>query len=117
MNTVLTGLTGKDAYVYLDDIIIFSNTIEEHLSKLNRVFDRLRQFNLKLKLSKCDFLKTKTTYLGYLITSDGVRPDPSKLEPIEKYPIPRSVDDVRSFLGFVGFYRQFIPNFATISRP
>jgi len=117
MNHVLTGLTGRDVYVYLDDIIIFSSTIDEHLAKLKRVFSRLRQFNLKLKLSKCDFLKTKIAYLGYQITANGVRPDPEKLRVLEKYPVPRSADDVRSFLGFVGFYRQFIPNFSTISRP
>ena len=90
MNNVLTGLTGKDAYVYLDDIIIFSNTVEEHIMKLERVFDRLRKFNLKLKLTKCSFLQSEIAYLGYRITSNGVKPDPEKIQSLKTYPVPKN---------------------------
>ncbi|MCG7878320.1 MAG: hypothetical protein JAY78_18545, partial [Candidatus Thiodiazotropha taylori] len=107
----------RDCLIYLDDIIIFSSTVDEHLERLEAVFSRLAQHNLKLKASKCEFLRSKVTYLGHVVSEDGIETDPEKTEAIKTWAVPKSVKDVRSFLGFTGYYRKFIKNYAKIARP
>ena len=102
---------------YLDDIIIFSSTFEEHLERLQAVFSRLEQHNLKLNGSKCEFFKNRVVYLGHVVSEEGIHTDPSKIESVKSWPIPKSVKDLRRFLGFTGYYRRFIKGFAAIARP
>ena len=117
MEDCLGDLNMNWCIVYLDDVIVFSKTPEEHLERLEAVFQKLSAAGLKLKPSKCTFFLTEITYLGHLITSDGVATDPRKIEAVIKRPRPKTVHDVRSFLGFVGYYRRFIKGFSALSRP
>ena len=117
MELVLAGLTYSICLCYLDDIIIFSNSIGEHCERLRAVLSRFRQHNLRLNLSKCSFAARSVHYLGHLISEHGISPLPSKVDAIKQIPVPKSVKDVRSFLGLSGYYRRFIKNYATISAP
>ena len=103
--------------VYLDDIVVFSKTFEDHVQKLSRVFEKLRAANLKLKPSKCVFFKRKLKYLGHIVSATGVSPDDDKISVLKRWPTPKDKDSLRSFLGFVGYYRRFCRNFAAIARP
>ena len=116
MSVVLQGL-GDFAIAYLDDILVFSPTLEDHLQHLDTIFDRLRKHDLKLKLKKCNFLESETNYLGFIIGKDGIKPDPKKVEAIRSLPIPTCVREVRSFIGMSSYYRRFIPNFSEIAEP
>ena len=116
IDKVLMGCSGF-AMGYLDDIIIFSKTEEEHLQHLEEIFVRLRKFGLKMKREKCSFFKKHIQYLGHLVSKDGFEPLPEKLESIRKMPAPRTAKEVKQFLGLIGYYRKFVPRFADISRP
>ena len=115
ISKVLKGLH-KFAVAYLDDIII-SKDEEEHLEHLRIIFQRLKEAGLKLKRSKCDFMKTQIQYLGHLISSNGIQLLPEKLRSIENMPAPRSPKEVKQFLGLAGYYCKFIPRFSDLSRP
>ena len=114
---VLRNLQYDICLVYLDDIIIFSQTFDDHLKHLNDVFSRLRSANIRLKPSKCSFACSEVEYLGHVVSRDGIRPDPSKINAVKEFPIPRCTKDVRSFLGLANYYRRFIKNFAVIALP
>ncbi|XP_063785579.1 uncharacterized protein LOC134933980 [Pseudophryne corroboree] len=103
--------------LYLDDIIIFSRTYPEHLQHLREVFQQLAKYGLKLKPSKCHLLKPEVQYLGHIVNAEGVSPDPDKIKAVLEWPVPRTVKDVRRFLGFVGYYRRFIQDFAKVATP
>ena len=92
---------------YLDDIIIFSKTEEEHLQHLEEIFVRLRKFGLKMKREKCSFFKKHIQYLGHLVSEKGFEPLPEKLESVRKMPAPRTAKEVKQFLGLIGYYRKF----------
>ena len=113
MNKVLDGL--DFAMTYLDDIIIFSSNELEYLKHLEEVFCRLRKADLKMKCSKCDFFKSEIHYLGHLISAEGIRPLPNKLDCIRNMPALKDVKEIKHFLGLTGYYRKFIPRFADIS--
>lgn len=117
MERCMGDLNLQDCLIYLDDIIIFSSDIDTHIQRLDFVFSRLAAYNLKLKPQKCEFFKTKTTYLGHVVSSEGIHADPAKTEAVMKWPIPKNVKDVRKFLGFVGYYRRFVKGFSSIARP
>ena len=117
MHDCLGELNMNWCIVYLDDIIIFSDTKEEHLKRLEAVFQKLCAAGLKLKPSKCFFFKEEIEYLGHVVSGKGVPTNPKKIESVSKWPTPRTVYDVRSFLGFVGYYRRFIKNFSRITKP
>lgn len=117
MNKVLMGMIGKGAFVYMDDIVIYSNTFEEHVAKINELFLRLRKAGLQLQPDKCNLFRKEINYLGHIISAEGVRPDPKKTDAVEKFPIPNSVKKIREFLGLTGYYRRFIDNYAKISKP
>ena len=116
MSTGLQGLS-HFATAYLDDILIYIETIDEHLFHLQTVFDRLRQHGLKLKLKKCSYLQSETNYLGFIINNKGISPDPKKAEAIKSLPAPTCVCEVRSFIGMCSYYRRFILNFSEIAEP
>ena len=116
MNFVLRDVLGKKALVYLDDIIIYSKTWEDHLRDLREVFALLKKANFKLKLKKCQFFRQEVNYLGHSITQDGIAPHPQKIQKIKDYPIPTTADEVRSFLGLAGYYRRFIPDFGKVAK-
>ena len=115
MNKVLKGL--NFAFAYLDDIIIFSNTAEEHLKHIQTVIDRLKAAQLKLKKSKCSFFKKELYYLGHLLTIGGVKPQIEMVKAIHEMKPPVNPKGVRGFLGLVGYYRKFINRFADAARP
>lgn len=117
MDNVLRGLQHEICVVYQDDILVFSTSLQEHVTSLRKIFDRLRESNFKLQLDKSEFMKRETPYLGHIITPDGVKPNPEKISAILKYPIPRTTKQIKSFLGLIGYYRRFIPNFARVTKP
>ncbi|MCG8623453.1 MAG: retroviral-like aspartic protease family protein, partial [Proteobacteria bacterium] len=112
---VLEGL--NFAFGYLDDILIFSSSIQEHLKHVRVLFERLRIANLKLTARKCSFLKRHVQYLGHLISGEGIEPVPEKLKDLKDMAPPKTQKEVRRFLGFTGYYRKFIPRFSDIARP
>lgn len=117
MNTALRGLIGKICFVYLDDIIVFGKTMEEHNKNLIILFNRLRDTNLKLQPDKCEYIKPELEYLGHVITPEGVKPNPEKCKAVKEFPIPKTPKQIKSFVAFAGYYRKFIKNFAAIAKP
>ena len=115
INNVIKGL--PFAFGYLDDVLIHSPDIETHLQHVRILFQRLREADLKLKDSKCNYFKTHVQYLGHLVSEKGIKPLPEKLESIKKMPAPTTPKEIKQFLGLVGYYRKFIPRFADIARP
>lgn len=104
-------------FTYLDDILICTETFEEHLDMLAKVSERLKKANLTINLEKSKFCVKQLKYLGYLIEPDGLKTDPQKVEPIINYPIPTSAKQVRRFVGMTSWYRRFIVNFSDLSAP
>lgn len=107
----------KECLIYLDDIIIYSKTLDEHFERLEAVFKRLQDAGLKLKGSKCEFFLSRVTYLGHVVSAEGVETDPEKIRVLKEWPIPKSLKDLRSFLGFTSYYRRFVPGYASIAKP
>ena len=103
--------------IYIDDVLIYSKTFQDHLRDLEEVFDRLIEANMQLKPSKCHFFRRQLIYLGHQVSAEGIQPDPKKVQAIKEMPAPTNVNEVRSFLGMCGFYRNYVPNFAKICCP
>ena len=103
MNIVLQGCE-EFAMAYLDDVLIFSKDPEEHLKHIETIFKRIRQHWLKLKLKKCTFFKEEADYLGFVISKDGIKPDSKKVEAIRDLPEPKSVREIRGFIGMCSYY-------------
>jgi len=117
MEECLKGLHLKICLIYLDDLIIFSKTYEEHLERLELVFQRLRECGLKLSPKKCKFFKHRVKYVGYIVSEQGIEADPEKISKIRDWPTPTSPEEIRKFLGFAGYYRKFVKDFSKIARP
>lgn len=117
MNKLFQGSDWDFVFIYLDYILIVSTSVEEHITHLKRVLQRLDEVGLRLKPSKCHFAKRQIDYLGYTLSPDGVRPNSKKVEAVQNFPQPRCSKLVKQFLGLVNFYRRHIPNLAAISRP
>ena len=117
MENCLGDLNLNWCLIYLDDLIVFSHTPKEHIQRLRAVFERLRNAGLKLKPKKCFFFSTEVDYLGHVVSKAGIATNPKKTDAVKEWPIPVTVTDVRKFLGFVGYYRRFIPRFSIIARP
>ena len=113
---VLQGCS-KFAIGYLDNIIIFSRTEKEHLEHLEKIFRKLREYGLKMKREKCNFFKKHLQYLGHLVLEEGFEPLPEKIKSIKNMPLPKTVKEVKQFLGLAGYYHKFVPRFADLSRP
>ncbi len=107
----------KEVLVFLDDLIIFSNTLEEHETRLMKVLTQLKEYGLKLSPEKCKFFQTSVRYLGHVVSKNGVETDPDKVHALKTWPIPRNLKELKSFLGFAGYYRRFIKSYAAIVRP
>jgi hypothetical protein len=101
--------------IYLDDILIFSKTVEEQLERLEFLFQRLRQHGLKLKLSKCNLFKKEIRYLGNVISQDGIRTDPDKTKATQNWKVPTNEKELRSYLELCSYYRKFLPGFSKIA--
>jgi hypothetical protein len=117
MHQVLRPYMGKFVVVYFDDILIYSSSQETHLKHLREVLDTLRKECLYVNRKKCSFLTTTVTFLGYVVSVDGVHADQSKVTTILEWPTPKSLHDVRSFHGLASFYRRFIQNFSMLIAP
>ena len=117
MERCMGDLNLKECLIFLDDILIFSEFFDEHISRLEAVFSRLSEHGLKLKASKCEFFKSSVKYLGHVVSENGVETDPDKLDALTSWPEPKNVKELRSFLGFTGYYRRFIKNYAKIAKP
>ena len=117
MEKVLVGLTWKSTIPYLDDCIIFSRTAEEHIERLREVFQRFKDANLKINPLKCEFFRQHLPFLGHIVSRDGIQADPAKTSAVRQYPVPKSVTEVKSFLGLCSYYRRYVRDFAAIARP
>lgn len=115
MDTMLGGL--DFACAYLDDIVIASKSTEEHRKHIHEVFERIQDFNLKVKESKCDFYMNEIRYLGHVIDKNGRRPDPRRAEAIKNMPAPKNVNELQSFLGLANYYQVFINNMHELRAP
>ena len=105
------------AMAYLDDIIVYSRSVEEKIERLRLMFEQLRAAGLKLKPKKCELFKERTGFLGHIVSSEGVHTDPAKVEAADEWMLCRTPRQIKSFLGLVGYYRRFIPDFAEIACP
>ena len=117
MERVLSSLQWQICLVYIDDIVVFSQTLDDHVSRLQQILRRLKTAGLKLKPKKCFLFQIKVAYLGHIVSEQGIQTDPSKTEKIKNWPIPQCVTDIKSFLGLCSYYRRFVQGFSTIARP
>jgi len=120
MEQILRGLTtGTDRFcqIYLDDIIVVSKSFNEHMEHLSRVFGRIRHAGMKFSPKKCHLFKDKVRYVGHIVSAAGIEADPDKVDKVRNWPIPKDVDETRTFLGFTGYYRRFVKDYAKIARP
>ncbi len=115
MNEILRPFLDDFVIVYLDDILIFSKTVEEHDQYLRQVLGKLQAHQLYAKANKCEFFRTEVDFLGHIVGVDGLKMEPSKIKAIQDWPPPTSVTEVRAFLGFVNFYRKYIKNYSSIT--
>lgn len=107
----------QSVLLYLDDVIVFSNSVQQHLERLEEVFSRLQQQGLKIKLSKCQFFQKRVKYLGHVVSPEGVATDPDKVAAVREWKTPTNLAELRSFLGFSSYYRRFIAGFAKMAAP
>ena len=117
MEMILSDVVWKQCLVYLDDVIAFGTSFESALESLRAVMVRLRTHNLKLKAKKCEFFRTEVEYLGHEVGQQGTKPSLSKIQGLHDWKVPEDVTDIKSFLGFTGFYRRYIKNFAELAKP
>jgi len=117
MNEVLQPFLRKFVLVFLDDILIYSKTLDEHVHHLRAVLEKLKFHQFYLKMSKCSFAQSQIDYLGHIISQDGVATDPSKTQAMQTWPLPTTVTELRGFLGLTGYYRRFVQNYGIIAKP
>jgi hypothetical protein len=117
MDNILRNLIGPECWIFIDDVLIFSDTVEEHARILSNVLERFEKANLQLQPSKCVLAKDQVSYLDYTLSDRGIESSPEKLRVVQEYPTPKNVKDVRAFLGLCSFYRRLVPKFADIARP
>ncbi|KAG1925816.1 interleukin-1 receptor accessory protein-like 1-A [Pimephales promelas] len=117
MERCMGDLHRKQVLVFIDDLIVFSKTLEEHESRLVQVLNRLKEYGLKLAPEKCRFFQTSVKYLGHVVSKDGVKTDPAKVEALKTWPRPTNLKELRAFLGFAGYYRRFVRDYSKIVKP
>lgn len=112
MELVFKGLPWHICMVYLDDILIYSRSFEDHLSALGEVFSRIGAVGLRLNAKKCHLAQDHVVFLGHVVSAEGLRPDPKNTEKVKSWPVPRSATELRAFLGLCSYYRRFVRSFA-----
>ncbi|GBG87173.1 hypothetical protein CBR_g44908 [Chara braunii] len=117
MTNEFRAMLDRFVLVYLDDILVYSRTLEDHLEHLRRVLETLRRAKYKANRDKCEFIRQELEYLGHFVTPEGISPLPNKIQAIQEWPEPKTVTNVRSFLGLAGYYQRFIKGYSTIAAP
>jgi hypothetical protein len=117
MNMVLQETLGKFAFIYVDDIVIYSKTAEDHLQHIDAILSKLDKHGLRVKFSKCQLFRHQIQYLGFLVSGSGLEVNPEKVRAVTDFPRPADVKGIQAFLGLVGYFRTFVTDFATKARP
>ena len=117
MSQVMRGLHWKRCLVYIDDILVFGNDFESVLHSLELVLNRVAEYGLQLKSSKCNLFRTSVPFLGHIVGRAGLECDPNKLSAVANWIPPSTIKGVREFLGFTGYYRRFVPDYSTVAQP
>lgn len=117
MNDIFRPFLDQFVQVFIDDILVYSDSVESHLQHLRAVFEKLREHKLYAKLSKCSFAMPRTEFLGHVISEEGISCDPAKVKAVVEWPEPKAVSSLRSFLGLANYYRRFVNKFASIADP
>jgi len=117
INSILRPYLEKFVILYLDDILIFSDSLENHINHVRTILKTLLDNNLYAKLKKCEFHQSKVEFLGHVLSGQGISTDPKKIKSMEEWHTPTCVKDVQRFIGLCNFYRRFVENFATIAKP
>lgn len=117
MQTTMSDLTFQIMLLYLDDILVFSQTFSKDLERLWIVFTSLQETGLKVKVEKCHFLQSTLTFLGHQVSAEGIATDPTKISAVKQMLVPATMKALRSFLGFCGYYRRYFPGFSKIAGP
>lgn len=117
MEKCMGDMNLTEVVVFLDDLIIFSKTLEEHETRLMKVLNRLKEYGLKLSPEKCRFFQSSVRYLGHVVSQHGVETDPEKTAALKTWPVPQNLKELKSFLGFCGYYRRFIKAYSSIVKP
>ena len=117
MELAMSGLQWSTVLIYLDDLVIWGRDFQEHLSKLRLVLDQIKAANLKLKPQKCHLCKPSVEFLGHIVCGKGISPNAMNVAKVQQWPVPRTVKEVRQFLGLASYYRRFIPQFAKVANP
>jgi len=117
MNRIFFDLIGRNIFIYIDDVIVFSENMPNHIKDLSEVFGILEKNGLKVNVEKCHFFQNEVELLGHILSVEGIKPIPSKVEVIMRWLPPKNPTELKSFLGTVGYYRKFIPAFATTAQP
>ena len=117
MEIALAGLQWSSCLIYLDDVIVFGSSFDEHLSRFEVVLERIQRAGLKLKPEKCHLFQQEVTFLGHVISPQGVLPNPDNVVKLVNWPAPTSVTEIISFVGFATYYRRFVRNFAEVAHP
>ena len=112
METLLSDFLWKKCLVYLDDVIVFGKSFQDCLSNLDEIIGRIHSNGLKLNIKKCKIFQKSITYLGRIISPEGIKADPKKLDAVSNWETPKNPKEVRSFLGFCSYYRDFIPGYS-----
>lgn len=117
MERCMGDINLKEVVVFLDDLIVFSKTLQEHEARLMKVLERLKEYGLKLSPEKCKFFQSSVRYLGHVVSQHGVETDPEKTATLKTWPVPQNLKELRSFLGFCGYYRRFVKGYSSIVKP
>ncbi|KAL9286110.1 putative nucleotidyltransferase, Ribonuclease H [Arabidopsis thaliana] len=117
MNSVFQKFLDEFVIIFIDDILVYSKNPEEHEVHLRRVMEKLREEKLFAKLSKCSFWQREMSFLGHIVSAEGVSVDPEKIEAIRGWPRPMNATEIKSFLGLAGYYRRFVKGFASMAQP
>ena len=117
MSLALAGLQGREIEVYMDDIVIYAETLKEHERRFKNLLDRLDKASLTIEPKKCQFLKKEAKVLGHIVGNGTIKTDPEKIKAVHKYPKPINAKKVKQLLGFTGYFRRFICNYAKIVQP
>lgn len=117
MEKCMGDMNLKEVVVFLDDLIVFSKTLEDHEARLTKVLNHLKEYGLKLSPEKCRFFQSSVRYLGHVVSEQGVETDPEKIAALKTWPVPQHLKELKAFLGFCGYYRKFIKGYSSIMKP